>query len=765
MASGTISGSVTYNSSYMSSLISWSSVSNGAEANSSTITINFQWQTTNTSKKWDTVGQRTGNYIKVYVNGSLFYNDTYSARFNCDPWPSNPYTARTTTVTISHNDDGTPPLIEVEGYANGTASSGGKQYGPGGSTVSRTTIVPDTIQRYPVVSHQINSYQEKTINITWYSNANVNYLIYSTDGGTNWYDGGAVSGTSGNYTINYLSSNTNYQIMIGLRRADNSLWGYSSVTPVKTFDVPRITNITDCLIGGSTTFTISNPLNRQLTVCLRTVENDSDLVTPFHATGPTVTISTANSKEMMYSFIPNARSGTFRGILLFSIEEGVTNYSDYVGGTYTINENECKPDVSNCTGSYVADLTSLTNNNQTAINGMSTLTYTINTGATGTYSATITDYTVVWGDARDILTNISDTATLQRGNGANIAVTVKDSRGVTNTFNTPISEVVNYATPINLQINPTRLDGVGENVFLDVSGIIYYNKFGTNGVANKITNIKYSITNETAQDISFTDLTTLTYSEQSSTNHTQKFEILDYPIFKDGVSAGFDTTKTYGITVVVTDTAGTTVTITGTIKDGKFGMARWKDNNGNYHYGINGIPDANDTLWIHGNIKADNITPFNPLDAYPVGSIYMSVNSTSPATLFGGTWSQIQDVFLLSAGSTYSAGSTGGSAYLQQHSHGIPALSGGTSSGGDHYHKATSRTTTYASGTQTNWRCMSFVGTSSDYAQDVYTNDGTADGSHWHSITTNASNTDNTGSGNAENMPPYLAVYVWKRTA
>lgn len=28
---------------------------------------------------------------------------------------------------------------------------------------------------------------------------------------------------------------------------------------------------------------------------------------------------------------------------------------------------------------------------------------------------------------------------------------------------------------------------------------------------------------------------------------------------------------------------------------------------------------------------------------YPVGSIYMSVNSTSPATLFGGTWERIQD--------------------------------------------------------------------------------------------------------------------------
>ena len=40
----------------------------------------------------------------------------------------------------------------------------------------------------------------------------------------------------------------------------------------------------------------------------------------------------------------------------------------------------------------------------------------------------------------------------------------------------------------------------------------------------------------------------------------------------------------------------------------------------------------------------------------------MSVNSTSPATLFGGTWQQIEDTFLLGAGSTYSAGSSGGSA-------------------------------------------------------------------------------------------------------
>lgn len=40
---------------------------------------------------------------------------------------------------------------------------------------------------------------------------------------------------------------------------------------------------------------------------------------------------------------------------------------------------------------------------------------------------------------------------------------------------------------------------------------------------------------------------------------------------------------------------------------------------------------------------------------YPVGSIYISVNSVSPATLFGGTWEQIQDRFLLSAGNQISS--------------------------------------------------------------------------------------------------------------
>ena len=60
-----------------------------------------------------------------------------------------------------------------------------------------------------------------------------------------------------------------------------------------------------------------------------------------------------------------------------------------------------------------------------------------------------------------------------------------------------------------------------------------------------------------------------------------------------------------------------------------------------------------------------NIRP-TALDSYPVGSIYMSVNSTSPADLFGGTWEAMPAGRVLLAQGTsewgveYQAGSTGG---------------------------------------------------------------------------------------------------------
>lgn len=168
------------------------------------------------------------------------------------------------------------------------------------------------------------------------------------------------------------------------------------------------------------------------------------------------------------------------------------------------------------------------------------------------------------------------------------------------------------------------------------------------------------------------------------------------------------------------------------------------------------------------------------LDAYPVGSIYMSVNSTSPSTLFGGTWEEIAGGrVLIGQNTAYPAGSTGGEAThklttkeMPSHSHsgstdsaGSHSHSGSTTSAGSHSH---SFTTYYGAGTEINSRVScSFVntskGTASTSSAGSHSHTVSIDnaGKHSHTVSINSA-----GGGSAHNnMQPYLSVYMWKRTA
>lgn len=150
-----------------------------------------------------------------------------------------------------------------------------------------------------------------------------------------------------------------------------------------------------------------------------------------------------------------------------------------------------------------------------------------------------------------------------------------------------------------------------------------------------------------------------------------------------------------------------------------------------------------------GSVKFNGKTLLDSL--HPVGSVYVSSKATSPASLFGGTWTQIKDRFLLAAGDTYAGGGTGGEATHKLTAAEMPAHTHTIESAGAHTHTVVGGT---ANTSATGIICETWSGKKADRNGST----GSA-GAHAHTAT-------NTGSGTAHNnMPPYKVFYMWERTA
>lgn len=234
---------------------------------------------------------------------------------------------------------------------------------------------------------------------------------------------------------------------------------------------------------------------------------------------------------------------------------------------------------------------------------------------------------------------------------------------------------------------------------------------------------------------------------------------------------------------------------------------------------VNSLTASNPTVNAPSVQAVKNALSDYWLQIYPVGSVYINTTNIDPSEVFGGTWQPIKDKFLLASGDIYNNGAEGGEAThtltteeLPSHTHNYDKANAFTNdytltvndipSHSHNYQKAAARTNettlttdqipshthttnVLTTGSNTASAPQNILSQTGDYMavatsatggglghdhginsdQNATSSTG-GGGAHSHGINKEQTATSGTGSGSAHNnMPPYIAVNVWVRTA
>lgn len=275
-------------------------------------------------------------------------------------------------------------------------------------------------------------------------------------------------------------------------------------------------------------------------------------------------------------------------------------------------------------------------------------------------------------------------------------------------------EIIDYDSPV-INATASRENNFENATTLTLNGT--YSKVVVNNVnKNSITtsDIKYRYRE--------TGGTWGSYKTFTSTINTN-----DGSFTSDNEYISLDNTKSYEIEISVTDKFTTSTEIL----------------NVDVGQAIFFVSSNKKACYINGNkiLTSDEI--------YPIGSIYLSVNSTNPSTIFGGTWEQIAKGRTLVGVDTNDSDfntvkKTGGSKYLQSHTHSMNGA-------GNHNHTVKFDQVWSTNGGTTS---LGTVG-GGPYGGNGFVNDA---GEHTHTI-------NSAGTGNSGNLQPYFTCYIWCRTA
>ena len=482
-------------------------------------------------------------------------------------------------------------------------------------------------------------------------------------------------------------------------------WIYASGTTYassQTFTLPTIPRASS--VSCSTANIGSNAtitINRASTSFTHTLTYSFGSLSGTIATKTSSTNISWTIPTTFYGQIPNSKSGT--GTITCDTYSGSTLIgSKSTSFTATVSESDSKPTLSPTAVDSNTTTTALTGNNSKFIKYYSNAS--VATGAQARNSATLKSQKITCG-AKSIT---SASGTINAVESGSFTFSATDSRGYTTT-QTLNKTLINYIKlTCSLNAGAPTTAGVAT---LKISGNYWDGTFGK--VANTLT-VQYRYK---AQGGSYGSWTTVSATKSNNTyNATATISGLNYQTTYVFQARAIDKLAT-----VNTDEQARRTTP----------IFDWSKNDFN----------------VNGTLKVNNTNIFDLI--YPVGSFYISSKSTNPAILFGGTWEQIQGRFLLGRSSSYPVGSMGGEATHTLTEAEMPSHKGHLSSGisgGAPYEKG-------------NYKGFLNSDKMTPYA-DI--------GRGWNVYAGNEIHpaSEAVGGGQAHNnMPPYLSVYIWKRTS
>ena len=709
-ASGTIYFSVytgSYNVTFQGKIV-WSSVSNGSSANTSTVYCDLYAQKQKSSSA--TTGKSWSGNITIDGTPSAFSSLPSSVSVG-NSWT---YLYSFSKV-VAHNPNGARSIV-ISGSIKGPSGTGLSNATSSGSQ----QVDLDTIPRYfsNTPSLQLASKTETSITYNWYTSetcSNVNIYLNGS-----LYTSFSPLTTSGTFTISNLSAGNSYSVYGGFTRSDSGLVSNSNTMYDSTYSYPYSTNANNFTIGkDNINISLFNPMSRSCKIYI-ILPND-EILGEYETNGSSISITT-NEEEInkLYNSIPNSPSGNYKVKTIYETSEIIKD-----GAIFTINYEDSKPTFSNFEYKDVNPKTlSLTNNENIIIDGYSTIGVSIKNDnkATGYKGSTIKNYNI---NGTNYEYSDDFYQEVEKYDNPTIKIFAIDSRDNSTSVEKPIS-LIGYEEITKGEFGYERSDeGVGTQVTFAFQGKFWNNNFGN--VANEINaNYKFKKTKEPEYgEEKVIDSSFISIDDNSNYSFSG---ILSGDNESDN---GFDIESSYDVKIIVSD----------------------KLSKVEYNYTIiEGSPAVD----LYGNCislgsKYDESRGGRvqlPLDMfYPIGSIYITLNNDNPSIYFGGEWEKIKGRFLLGtgvpdgntdnffgamSGTTYNAGlgTLGGQDYHTLTIDEIPS----------HTHKLPGVRKWVENGTVP----FPMAGAENHSLEDQPT--GSAGGNQYHN-----------------NMPPYLAVNMWKR--